>query len=86
MASRLFSRKNIDRFFAALTVCPAFRAPFMDFVWNQPPYPVLTRRLLASLPRALLQWRRFRKGGSVIDPSALGPFEKLADRLNLRWT
>ena len=85
MAARLFSEKNIDRFFTALTVCPAFRAPFMDFVWNQPSYPVLTRRLLASLPRTLLQWRRFRRGGSVVDPSDLGPFAPLADRLNLRW-
>jgi flavin-dependent dehydrogenase len=85
MASRLFSRKNIDRFFTALTACPAFRAPFMDFVWNQPPYPVLTRRLLSALPRTIGQWRRFRAGGGVLPPSSLGPFAALADRVALRW-
>jgi flavin-dependent dehydrogenase len=83
LALHLFSTKNIDRFFLALTVCPSFRKVFMDFVWNQPPYPKLFTRLLASIPGSLAQWRRFRKSGGTIAPKTLGQFQFLVGKLNL---
>jgi len=84
-ASHLFSPRNLDRFFAAITVCPTFRKPIMNYVWNLPSYPQLATQLLASLPGAWRQWRRFKKQGGKIDPLTLGAFKHLAPKLNLNW-
>lgn len=84
--SRLYSPRNIDRLFTAITVCPSFRRQILEFVWNLPPYHILARRLLLAMPQVLWQWRRFiKEKGGVIDESALGEFSFLADRLTFHW-
>jgi geranylgeranyl diphosphate/geranylgeranyl-bacteriochlorophyllide a reductase len=83
MAKKMFSSDNIDRFFTAITVCPAFRNVFMDFVWNQPPYHKLAARLIAAIPRSYLQWRRFMAQGGRLRPEMLGPFSGLAKKIGV---
>jgi len=84
-AHRLYSAKNVDLFFTALTVCPSFHKVFAEYVWNLPSYVFLLRRFLAALPRALCEWRQFKKSGGDIDPSRLGEFSALADKVNFHW-
>ena len=85
LRNTLFSKNNIDRAFTALTVCPAFRKPVIDFVQDLPPYHRLAARLIASAPATYVQWRRFLKEGGRINPSALGSFASLAGHLDLQW-
>lgn len=85
VSKRLFTAKNIDRFFAALTVCPAFRRVFLDFVWNQPPYSTLLAKFIAAIPQAHYQWKRFIRHGGRIDPEKLGSFHEFEHRMNLTW-
>jgi flavin-dependent dehydrogenase len=85
VARRIFTPGAIDRFFAAITVCPALRGVFMDYIWNLPPYPRLLVKALAALPTTIVQWRRFmERDGGQIDPAALGPFQDLAGQVDLR--
>lgn len=85
LRNTLFSAHNIDRAFTALTVCPAFRKPVIDFVQDLPPYHRLAVRLVAALPATCIQWHRFLRRGGRIEKSALGPFTSLSDRLDLQW-
>jgi len=84
-AKYLFSGKNVDRFFTALTVCPSFRRVFLDFVDALPSYPILTARILASLPSTWMQWRRFIRDGAKVDRGVLGEFAPLEKHLRFQW-
>jgi len=84
-ARYMFSSRNLDRVFTAITVCPTLRKQFMDYIWNLPSYPRLLRRVLMSLPRTWWEWRRFKQAGGTIDRQLLGEFERFADRLALKW-
>ncbi len=84
-ATRLYSPRNIDFLFTAITVCPTFQKQIMDFIWDLPPYHQLARRLLRHGWQIHREWRRFRRNGGQVDLQALGPFQGLADQLTFRW-
>lgn len=82
----LYSRKNVDRFFVALSVCPSLRKVFMNFVWNQPSYIKLFGQMMIAMPFTLAQWRNFIRKGAVVGRKVLTPFEKFSEQLEFRWT
>ncbi|NLH49373.1 MAG: hypothetical protein GX444_12350 [Myxococcales bacterium] len=85
VARHIFNPKFIDRFFTAITVCPALRRTFMDYVWNLPPYPVLLGRALRALPATRREWRAFKRDGALIPAERLQPFESLAGQIDFQY-
>jgi flavin-dependent dehydrogenase len=83
VARYIFKPRFIDNFFTAITVCPALRDLFIDFVWNLPPYHVLLGRAAVALPRILTQWQRFMRAGVALDRELLEPFTELERHVNL---
>jgi len=84
-SSHFFSPRKIDLLFTAITVCPTLRGQMTDYIWNLPPYHLLARRALRNLPKIRREWRQFKKAGGRVDVSALGPFQNMADKLQLVW-
>jgi len=83
LARFVFKPRFVDRLFAAITVSPALRGLFLDYVRHLPPYHRLVPRALRLLPTIRREWCRFLAAGGRLEPRALAPFEAMAEQVDL---